>query len=354
MNKRNNKQNKFEHFSKNTITFMTILWVISMVLEVYTIIQPQYIEQKVQTNSITQITNFDYESEKLPDGIQSIQGSIFPKIQKKINISINSVITSELPIKVEGTYSIVLKVIFDGLWEQTIPLIKQKKIKIVGTENQIIKEQVNIDLEKVYNDTKIIANEIMGSSPDQYSLKIQPIIEGNAIYENKKVQLDKTPNITFEFTPSKLNLIQDQLKEFTQKTPIEEIEIINNSFNIFGIKATMPTAIYIFSFIFLSISILLILIVISKLKIKKQRIVNNIEEEKKYKNRLIQIKKQIDKSSKIDIALQSLDSLVRIGDEKDQGVLKYYSSEENRTYYYLIDGSYIYSYVLQHNLKKNN
>lgn len=73
------------------------------------------------------------------------------------------------------------------------------------------------------------------------------------------------------------------------------------------------------------------------------------EIERKYKNRLICVQQPVDCKGKISIHLESMKSLVRIADEQDRGILRYNSDTEEKIFYYVIEGDFIYTYTIDIN-----
>lgn len=349
MNKWKEIEKKLRNLPKKFTIILFILWLISMGIAIYVGMKPLYVEEKVQTNRITQKTSFDYQTQKLPNEIIGFDGLIFPKTQNSIDVSIDTMISSEAPIEVEGSYFITLKLIAEGLWESNIPLTQKQSFRITGEKNQIMENKVTIDLQKIYNDTEWIANEIVGVRPSKYTLKVQSIIEGIASYKDKKVNLDTASDITFEVSHSQVTLTGE--KEFVKQIPIEESKMTEQTINLLGLTMSISTARYILTMIVLCMSILCILVILSKKKLSKERMTETEFIEKKYKNRFVPIEKQLDDTNKVCIPLQSFQSLVRIADEKDQGILQYYNAESDKVDYYVIDGTDLYTYTLQNTFK---
>ena len=343
-------QRNLSKISKRSLIFITILFIFSIVFFTYALLSPQYVEQKIVNNNVTQKIVLDYKTKNLPDEIIEDEGLIFPKTQNTIDVSITSSIISQQVATVNGNYSIVLKLIAEGLWQKIIPLTEKHNFNFEGKENEIINVEVTINLEEIYKDIEDISNNIVGTRPSKYLLKIQPLIQGNVVYKSSTKPMDITSDITFEFSQSQVTLNGE--KEFTQNKSFEGTKMIEHKLNILGLSIDIPLSRYIFGSISLLIFILFILIVYSKRKHHKK--INYTEKyfiEKKYKNRLIDLDENIDITKKINIPLVSFKSLVRISDEKDQGILKFYNSANERTSYYVIDNDYVYTYTVGIKLK---
>lgn len=333
---------KLRSMSRRVFISLLIVWIFFMTLAAYAITQPQYIEQKIQTNIIEQKVVFDYETEELPEGILGLEGIIFPKYQKTMDVLINATVASQEAVEVKGNYTVVLELLAEGLWKKEFPLEETQSFNIYGEENEIINSKFTIDLENIYKETEAITNNIIGISPSKYILTIKPIIEGTVIYNNSVIPLSVNNGISFDVSQSQVLLTGE--KGFSNNTPIEEIKMVEQKLNIIGFSIPIMYARYIFSLIALVLMFILIITLISKKGQLRKKETEKVIIEKKYKNRLVPIEKPVDNSNKTYVPLQSFKSLVRLADEKDQGIFIYNISND-KTHYFVIDNQFIYTYT---------
>jgi len=331
------------------LVFIVLIWVIITILTINAFTTNQFIEQRFNKNVITQNTVFDYKTKELPNGIIGSEGIIFPKTQNLIDVYIKTAITSIKPVSVSGNYSILLKLIAEGLWQRTETLVNKQYFNKEGDTIELINEKVSIDLEKIFNDIEIISNEIIGARPSKFLLNIIPVIEGEITYENDRIVLenDFENNMTFELFQSQVTFTGE--KEYLKETPIEEVETIERKMNLFRKMIPIPVYKYTMLSIFLIYSSFVLLTLVSKRQMRIKRKTEADEIEKKYKNRLVPIQQPIDYKNKTHIPLESMKSLVRISDELDRGIFRYRSNKEKKIFFYVIEGDYIYTYTIDMN-----
>jgi len=334
------------------LVFIVLIWVIITILTINAFTTNQFIEQRFNKNVITQNTVFDYKTKELPNGIIGSEGIIFPKTQNLIDVYIKTAITSIKPVSVSGNYSILLKLIAEGLWQRTETLVNKQYFYKEGDTIELINEKVSIDLEKIFNDIEIISNEIIGAGPSKFLLSIVPVVEGDITYENNKINLENNleTNMTFELSQSQVTFTGE--KEYSKEVPIEEVEILERKIDLFGLMIPILVYRYVLLFIFLICSGFVLMTLLSKRQIRIEQMTEADEIEKKYKNRLVPIQQPIDYENKTYIPLYSMKSLVRISDEQDRGIFKYRCDIKEKIFYYVIEGDYIYTYTIDINNKE--
>ena len=352
MNKRKKIKIMLGTLSGKTLIFMVLVWIVVTILTAHAFTTSQFIEKKTNKNMITQSTIFNYKTKELPNGIIGSEGIIFPKTQNLIDVYIKTAITSIKPVSVSGNYSILLKLIAEGLWQRTETLVNKQYFNKEGDTIELINEKVSIDLEKIFNDIEIISNEIIGARPSKFLLNIIPVIEGEITYENDRIVLenDFENNMTFELFQSQVTFTGE--KEYLKETPIEEVETIERKMNLFRKMIPIPVYKYTMLSIFLIYSSFVLLTLVSKRQMRIKRKTEADEIEKKYKNRLVPIQQPIDYENKTYIPLYSMKSLVRISDEQDRGIFKYRCDIKEKIFYYVIEGDYIYTYTIDINNKE--
>jgi hypothetical protein len=273
-------------------------------------------------------------------GIVDTKDSMYTKITKAIHLNLKSNVTSDKPVSVQGTRSVFVRLIAEGLWERNFVLEPQKDFNLQGNENKLVENDYVIDVKNIAAYIEKVEKEIT-VRPDKYLINIKPEIIGNIIYEDKKLPIDTTPEISFEFS-SIIKLIGE--KEFTKETPIETTRILNQNFRLMNIVVPIIPARYIFSTLSLLLFGIIVFRIYKNININKKEIpeVNKID--KKYKNRLTDISKNITMLNKINVNVKSFKSLIQLADDKEQPILRFNNSDIDRIFYYVMDGDCIYSY----------
>jgi len=330
--------------SDKTLKFIMLTWIIITILTIHAFTTSQFTEQKFNKNMITQRTVFDYKTKELPNKVVEAERIIFPKTQNVIDIYIETTITAIEPVNVKGNYSILLKIIAEGLWERTETLKGKQYFNNEGETIEIINQKVSIDLDKIFNDIEIISNEIIGHRPSKFLLNIFPVIEGDITYESNEIDFESNMVMKFEFSPTQVIFTGE--KEYLKLTPIEEVEVLEHKMNLVGLMIPVPVYRFITLPIFLISSGFVFLIIIFKIQIRIEQITEADKIERKYKNRLVPIQQPIDYKNKIHIPLGNMESLVRISDEQDRGIFKYQCNIEKKVFYYVIENDYIYTYTI--------
>ncbi|HHV95115.1 MAG TPA: DUF5305 domain-containing protein [Clostridiaceae bacterium] len=335
-----------------TLIFIIIVWIIITIITVHAFSTSQVIELKTNKNIITQRTVFDYKTKELPNGVIGAEGIIFPKTQSFIDVYIETTITAIESVNVKGNYSILLKIIAEGLWERAETLKEKQYFNNEGESIEVINQKVSIDLEKIFNDIEVISNEIIGSRPTKFFINIIPVIEGDITYESNKIDIESNMVMKFELSPTQVTFNGDE--EYLKQIPIEEIEVIENKINLFGLMVPIRVYRYISLPIFLIFTSFILLILILKRQIRIEQMTEVDEIERKYKNRLVPIQQPIDYKNKTHIPLESMEALVRISDEQDRGIFKYRSDIEGKIFYYVIEDNYIYTYTIDTDNNRKN
>jgi len=338
--------------SNKALIFIILAWIVTTLLTAHAFTTSQFIEQRFNENMITQRTVFDYKTKELPNGINGVEGIIFPKTQNVIDIYIETTVNAVEPVNVKGNYSVLLKIIAEGLWERAVTLEDEKYFDNQGETVEVINQKLSIDLEKILSDIEIISNEVIGYSPSKFLLNIVPVIEGEITYENNKIDLESAMVMTFELSQNQVVLTGE--KEYLKETPVDEVKVLEHKINLFGLMIPVPVYRYISLFIFVIYSAFALLVLISKRQIGIEQMTEAGQVERKYKNRLIPIQQPIDYKNKVPIPLESIKSLVRISDEQDRGILKYQCDADGKVFYYVIEDDYIYTHIIDINNRDIN
>ncbi len=347
MDKWNGIKTRLGTLSKTALFFIILAWIVIAALTAHAFTTSQFIEQKFNKNVITQRTVFDYKTKELPYGIIGVEGIIFPKTQNIIDVYINTTITAIEPVYVSGNYSILLKIMAEELWERTVTVKSKQNFSYEGETVELINQKVSIDLEKIFSEIEMISNEIIGYRPGKFLLNIVPIIEGDITYESNKIDLESNMAMKFELSQGQVMLTGE--KEFSKQTPVDQVKVLEQKIDLFGLMIPVPVYRYVSLPVFLIYSCFALLVLISKRQVRIEQMTEADEIERKYKNRLISVRQPVDCKDKTPICLESMKSLVRIADEQDRGILKYHSDTEEKIFYHVIEGNYIYTYAIDKN-----
>jgi len=347
VDKWNKIKKRFQAVSRETLIFIILAWIVITIITAHAFTTSQFTEEKLNKNIITQKTVFDYKTKELPYGINGAEGIIFPKTQNVIDVYIEITVNAVEAVKVKGNYSILLKLIAEGLWDRTVTLEDKKYFDNEGETVELINQKLSIDLEKILKDVETISSEVIGYGPSKLLLNIVPVIEGDITYENNKIDLESGMAMTFEFSQNQVVLRGE--KEYSKQTPVDEVKILEHKINLFGLMIPVPVYRYVSLPVFLIFSGFALLILILKRQEGIEQMTEADQIEKKYKNRLIPIQQPIDYKNKIAIPLESMKSLVRISDELDRGILKYHCDTEGKVFYYVIEDNYLYTYSIDIN-----
>lgn len=327
--------------SKVYLGIAVVLFLIFSMLSFKSIKQPLQYEEKTTLNNIVQKTNITYSTEALPNGMRSVNGAIFTKVQKYIKVHVTSTVTSEKPVSIKGEGTIYYSLIAEELWDQSTPISKKTKVDLNGSNNTIINSDFQINFRDIKDTIKIVENEITGIGAGKYTLKIKPDFEADILFENKRIPLDNTYELNFEYSNGLVKLIGEN-KELVKNTPIEEITVIKSSFALLGI--TLPLVLS--RYIFLSISAVLFMLIIISIRSTKLGLSSNTQSisyiDRKYSDRIIRLQQEPNLENKIQLSLSSFKELIQIANDKDLIVLRYDKGNSNIVSYLVIDGESIF------------
>lgn len=333
-------------FNKWIIGSLGILWILSTIFAYRALRQSLKVEEKVVENMISEKTSFNYKVEVVPctlfpdGGIVEPNDTMYSNITKAIHLNLVSSVTSDKPITVQGSKKVVLMLIAEGLWQREFILEPKNGFNLQGNDNKVVQNDYVIDVKNIAAYIEKVEKEIL-ISPGKYLLKVKPEIEGNVIYEDYKLPMDSTPEISFEFS-GQIKLIGE--REFTKETSIETAIIINQNFKLFNMKLPLMTARYVFSIASLLLFGMVTLGIYMSIKTSKIEIPEALKIDKKYNNKLIIIDKNITMLNKVNVSIKSFKALIQLSDDKEQPILRYKNSDIERVFYYVIDGDCIYSY----------
>lgn len=330
--------------SKTYLVILVVLFILFSGLSLRSIKQPLQYQEKTAVNSITQKTSITYSTEALPDGMNSVNGTIFSKVQKNLKLHVNSIVTAEKPIIIKGTGIVYCDLIADGFWIQTMPISSNIKIDLNGRENTIINSDFQINLVDIKNKIEMAEDQVTGTSAEKYLLKIRPDIQADVTFEDKEIQLDSTCQLSFEYSNGLIIQSGDN-KELVKNTPMEEITINSSKLTLLGIAIPILICRYVFSIA----ALVLLIVLIHNLRFVKSNY--NADEQspgyidKKYRSRLVSLQAEPNLENRILLSVSNFKELVRVADDKELNILRYIKVDSRIVIYLVIDGECIYNYA---------
>lgn len=335
---------KVRNLSNITLVVILMLLTVTAIISFFSIGKPTHQSSNITRDTVTQKTAFAYSSDPLPDGIISVDNKIFTKLQEKLKLQISSVVTSNEPLNVLGSCIVYYDIISEGIWKQSVPLSSKVNIDSKGTNNKILNLNLEINLTDISSRIDK-AEKNMGPSQGNYTIKIRPDIQADIIYKDRKIPVDNTAELNFQYSYGQMKLMSKD-KEFTKSSPITELQTtMLNDYNVLGIslpvvfcKYVCPAAAVLF----------LMLLLLNKKSIQKKRGKNmtywkNID--KKYNDRLVNLKVKPDFENKLLLSVSSFKELLQLADEKELSLLRFQNPSSRLVNYYTIDGSCIFSYT---------
>ena len=330
--------------SKVYLKIAVVLFLIFSMLSFKSLKQPLRYEEKTTSNKIVQKTNITYSTEALPNGMKSVNGAIFTKVQKNIKVHVTSTVISGKPVSVKGEGSIYYSLIAEELWDQIIPIKNKIKIDLNGSNNTIINLDFQINLADIKNTIKKVEDEITGVSAGKYTIRIRPDFKADILFESKRIPLDNTYELNFEYSNGIVKLVGEN-KELVVNIPIENIAVIKSNFKMLGI--TLPL---VFSrYIFISISVVFFMLIIVNIRSVKLDLRTNTQSanyiDKKYSDRIIRLQEEPNLENKMLLSVSSFKELIQVANDKDLSVLRYNKGISKIVIYLVIDGESMFNYA---------
>ena len=351
----NVKQKSNKRFMPKAFLGLTLLtWIVCTFFALKAIGQPLEVEQQVDINTVVQKTDFAYKADVVPSalypdgGVVTPEGPIFTELLKELRIDIQSVIEADKNVIVEGNKGVILTLIAENLWQRRQQLDAESDFTLQGLNNQVINGTYSINLLELQNFIDQVEEETKVPA-GKYLLKVKPIVTG-IIVGSEKIDIDQSPELTFELKGNTLQIIGD--KEYSKETVFKKTEVLTEPFQFFGQELAVFTARKVFGI--LSVGLLILMLIIVKL-FGFQRVLlggratsRAAKIDKKYRSRMVSIKEALNNVSKHSVALDSFKSLLKIADEKELPILRYENGRENAIYH-VVDGEYVYNYHLEDN-----
>jgi hypothetical protein len=323
------------------------LLIVSLYVAVTSFLQPSNQSQTTIENTLQQKTAFSYlvnvqPSELYPQGgIIEPDSVIFEKVTNEIPTTIQTSITSEQDIKVEGSVQPILTIEAGEFWKKDIPLSEKEPFQFEGKEYNVINRTFSININEVKELIKSIEEEI-NVSPDNYLLKVNPNITGTIIYAGKEISLNGGEELVFEYGYNKIQLASE--KEFKTETPFKSQNTIENPYNLLGFAVPAFHA-KVISIIVSICLIMLLLFLLERLKERKLAGTSEAQKiDKKHASRLVTVSKKFDLVNKSFLTLESFTALTQVADEKELPIFRYEDKSKEKIVYFIIDLDYIFSF----------
>ncbi len=340
-----------EKYRKYIIVLIFAIFIISSVLTFLSIRQPYEIEEKVIKNTIEEKTSFDYKAKVIPctlypeGGIITPDNVIFKNLTEDFIVEINSQIMTDQPVKIEATKSMKYNLIAEKMWEREFVLKQPFKRNYNGISHDLVNEDIHININEI-NDylTKIEEETLIRPN---YTIIVKSEVTGNIYDENDNIiyEINNILEIPFELSGQYIRYAgETEEKEFINTKSIEQVNIIPQQFNLFGLSLSV-TGSRLCSGITAFISlVLLIIFIIEKITNKPASLseINLIE--KKNKGNIINITNKMDIGSMPQVTVKSFKELLKISEEKEESILKYFDESLGIVYYYITTSSFIYIY----------
>lgn len=334
---------------------IVILFVLSVFLSLNVLSKPNVVTDNIQDNEIRENANFIYKADVSPcaiypkGGVIDPEGFIITKITKSIILNVSSSITADKPVAVKGVRSLTYSIVAENLWERSFTLEKDKSFDLNGTDNKIIDGQYKLNLQEIlsYIDQ---AEKDTGTKPNKYILKIIPKVTGNIVGTDRTIPLSTIPGLTFEINYGQLILINKDgepgttINNFLNIIPVESSNTTLATYNLAGLKIPLQLLKYIFPILALGLFILYMFMQKSKIRLFDVKTLSESEKiNRKYKNRLIYLRGQINTDGKSILIMESFKSLLSIADDRELSILCIRMPDES-VQYCVADGDYIYCY----------
>jgi hypothetical protein len=344
MEMKKNPRNKNQRILFLTFLFMFIL---SSVVFGDAILKRDTVTKLLNENSTQFKTSYDYQAVIKPNILypngETIEGgnTIFGKITTVIPVHLNSSVTTEKKVTVEGTHEVQMVIKAGDFWEKSFPLEKKQDFKKEGTNIAFVNNDYTIDLQKVQSFITQVENET-GINSEQYTVEILPNIQGSIIYNNEKRAIQIQDLLKFQYDYGNLKL--DGEKEFTSTTPFTStMQSVHNTYHIMGYNLPLiPIRIISGFMVFLFLVFLIVQYKDKWVHRDKQPYDKYDKINKKYKSRMIPVSKKINITQKANITLDSISSLIRLADERELPI--FFIDEKGSLFYFILDGDYLYSF----------
>lgn len=336
-----------------------VLFIVFGVFAIKALFTPKQINKTYTENKIQQKTSYSFKAEIIPctlypqGGIISPEGPMFTKITNTIIVDVVSLVISDKPVKLTGSYKTVVELAAEDLWKKEYLLDQKNHIELEGKEIEYFKKSYSVDLTKI-NDFIFKVEEEINIRPNKYTIRIKPYFIGSIVYQDEVIDIDSSPEFNFDYSNGKIQLSEEtpQNNTFIKEDIVEKHKTIYQSLNILGVGLPLIFSRYLFTILCILILSFYVYTAIKAIKSKRRMLTEAQKIDKKYHNRMIHVYTGFDLSNKNVITLTCFKSLVQLSDDKDLPILRYGGKEDKTVMYYIIDGDCVFVFHANDDFKE--
>lgn len=343
-----------EKYRKYIVVLIFVIFIISAVLTFLSIRQPYEIEEKVIKNTIEEKTSFDYKAKVIPctlypeGGIITPDNVIFKNLTEDFIVEINSQIMTDQPVKIEATKSMKYNLIAEKMWEREFVLKQPFKRNYNGVSHDLVNDVIHININEINEYVTKIEEETL--IRPNYTIIVKSELTGNVYDENDHViyEINNILEVPFELSGQYIRYAgeteEKEEKEFNNTKSIEEASIIPQQFNLFGWNLSVTGSRLGFGITAVISLVLLIIYIVEKINNKSALLTETNTIEKRNKRNIINITSKMEIGSMPQVTVKSFKELLKISEEKEESILKYFDESLGIIYYYITTSSFIYIY----------
>jgi hypothetical protein len=328
----------------------SILWAATALLSFMAITKPAQITETYLQNKVIHNTSFDYKAYFIKSSVykdtvlSNPESFMVEKLLDFISIGINSSIKSDKPLTGKLKSKLTAELSSEDLPEvkELLPEAKIYETTVTSTDSTLINEAATIDFKKYIEPLLKSIEKDMNSRPSSYQIKIKfEVLESDVNFNGEQIPIKGSSEIVFESKNSRLMKISE--RKYTNEYPMNEYRVIHENFNIFGLSFGVIAARYLFLVMWILIGILESILIFSRHKVVKPNVSETNIINKKHKDKLFQLSKDININDKQLLELEKFTSLLQISEDKEIPILMY--GKEDSTAYYAADGEFVYKYT---------
>lgn len=347
-----------EKYMKYIMLLIFTVFVISLILAILAIRQPSEIEEKVIKNVIEEKTSFDYKAKVKPStlypngGIITPDKVIFNNLTEDFIVELKSDINTEQSVRIDATKKITYNLIAEKMWEREFVLKQPIKYNTEGINHSVVNEEVHININEINSYITKVEEETLVRP--NYLLTVKSVVTGNVYDENDNsiYEINNILEIPFDLSGQYISYAgETEEKEFINTKNIEQVIVLPQYFNLLGMKLNLIGSRLGFGAAAIISLLFLLRFIIEKSKNKASASTEFNLVDKKNKGNIVTITKKIEIDSMNQVAVKSFKDLLKIAEEKDESILKYFDNSLDIVYYYITSSSFIYIFKYMNVIK---
>lgn len=347
-----------ERYRKYVVAAILTAFIFSAVLTFFAIRQPLHIEEKIITNNIEEKTSFDYKAKVVPStlypngGIITPDKVVFNNLTEDFIVSINSTVNTHKAVRIEAINEVSYNLAAEKMWEREFILRQPISYNSEGTVHQLLNEEAHININEINSFIAKVEEETLVRP--NYSIVVKSKVTGQVYDENNNAIyiINNILEIPFSLSGQYISYAgETEGKEFINTESIEQVNIIPQSFNLFGMNLSVINSRMGFGTASVILLILLIIYGLEKLSNKVSLLTEISVIDKKGRGNIVAIENKLKTESMINITVKSFKDLLKIAEEKDESILRYFDLSIGVVYYYISSSSYIYIYKCRNAVK---